>query len=199
MIIYILLFVLIVLAIINIIVILRAKNKSSDNEKINTMSQQLNDISSSNERMRVSVEQNLEYVHRSGQNQFREAREVIAEISQKSERLMENVNRRLNDLDKTNQKIVDFSEQLQDLQDILRNPKQRGIMGEFILEHVISNVLPPDTFQMQYSFENGDIVDAVIFAKDRIIPIDSKFSLENYERIVHAGENDNLTMLQKQF
>ncbi len=199
MIIYILLSVLIILAIINIVIIFRAKNKNQSNEKIGAMSQQLNDISHSNERMRVSVEQNLEHMHRAGQNQFREAREVIGEISQKSERLIDHVNKRLNDLDKTNQRIVDFSEQLKDLQDILRNPKQRGVLGEFILEHVISNVLPPDTFQMQYSFADGSIVDAVVFAKDKIIPIDSKFSLENYERIIKAGENDNITELERQF
>ncbi len=198
-IIYILLSILIVLAMINIVMILRSQKETQNDVQIGVMSQQLNDMGSANEQMRVSVEQNLDRMHRTGQSQFREAREAMNDISQKSERLMEHMNKRLGDLDKTNQRIVDFSAQLQDLQDILRNPKQRGVLGEFVLEHVISNVLPPETFKMQYSFENGDIVDAVVFAKDKIIPIDSKFSLENYERIINAGENDNITALEKQF
>ena len=145
------------------------------------------------------MEQNLERMHQAGQSQFREAREVISEITRKSDRLIDHVNRKLGDLDRTNQRIVDFSEQLRDLQDILRNPKQRGVLGEFILEHVLSNVLPPGTFQMQYAFSSGEIVDAVVFVKDKVIPIDSKFSLENYERMVNAGTNDNITALGQQF
>jgi len=197
--IYFLFAILIILAIINIVVIVRTKKDSDHDEKIGMMTQQLSDIGSANERLRTSVEQNLDRIHQTGQNQFRETREVIGEISQRSERLINSVNKQLGNLDKTNQRIVDFSQQLQDLQDILRNPKQRGVLGEFILEHVLLNVLPPDTFQMQYSFSSGEIVDAVVFAKDKIIPIDSKFSLENYERIINAGENDNITELQKQF
>ncbi len=198
-IVYILLIILIILAIVNVVVIFRGQKNVGGVEKIGAMSQQLCDMGNANEQMRTSVEKNLERMHHAGQNQFREAREVINEISKRSERLINNVNNRLGDLDKTNQRIVDFSGQLQDLQDILRNPKQRGVLGEFMLEHVLSNVLPPDTFKMQYSFTNGDIVDAIIFAKDKIIPIDSKFSLENYERIINAGEKDNITELQRQF
>ncbi|MEN8252673.1 MAG: DNA recombination protein RmuC, partial [Patescibacteria group bacterium] len=100
---------------------------------------------------------------------------------------------------KTNQRIVDFSGQLQSLQNILKNPKQRGVLGEIVLEHVISNVLPPETFEMQYKFSNGTIVDAAVFVKDKIIPIDSKFSLENYERIINAGDGDDVNALQKEF
>lgn len=199
LIIYIFLTVLIILAIINIVMISRSSKDEHESEKLSVVSQQLQDMGNANEKMRSSVEQNLDRMHQSGQNQFRETREVINDISQKSERLIEQVNKQLGNLDKTNQRIVDFSQQLQDLQDILRNPKQRGVLGEFILEHVLSNVLPPDTFQMQYAFSNGEIVDAVVFAKDKMIPIDSKFSLENYERIINAGENDNITALQKEF
>lgn len=198
-IVYILLVILIILAIINVVVIFWGQENGREVEKIGAMSQQLHDMGGANERMRTSMEKNLERIHHAGQNQFREAREVMSEISQRSERLINNVNKRLGDLDKTNQRIIDFSRQLQDLQDILRNPKQRGVLGEFILEQVLSNILPPDTFKMQYAFENGDIVDAVVVAKDRFIPIDSKFSLENYERIMNAGENDNIAELQRQF
>jgi DNA recombination protein RmuC len=78
---------------------------------------------------------------------------------------------------------MSFTDQLRDLQDILKNPKQRGILGEYYLETLLKNVLPPGSYQMQYGFPDGNIVDAAVFVKDKVIPIDSKFSLENYNRI----------------
>lgn len=101
-----------------------------------------------------------------------------------SSRLIREVTTSLTKLDETNKQVVSFTDQLQSLQDILKNPKQRGIVGEYYLETLLKNVLPPGSYQMQYAFKNGDIVDAVVFVKDKIIPIDSKFSLENYNRII---------------
>ena len=101
-----------------------------------------------------------------------------------SARIIRDVTERLTKLDETNRQVINFTDQLQSLQDILKNPKQRGILGEYYLETLLKNVLPPGAFQMQYPFRDGTIVDAVVFVKDKIIPIDSKFSLENYNRIV---------------
>ena len=81
-----------------------------------------------------------------------------------------------------------FAQQLQNLKDILKNPKQRGILGEYYLETVLKNVLPPGMYQMQYAFKNGEIVDAAVFVSDKIVPVDSKFSLDNYNRLVHAPD-----------
>ena len=81
-----------------------------------------------------------------------------------------------------------FAQQLQNLQDILKNPKQMGILGEYYLETVLKNVLPPGMYQMQYAFKNGEIVDAAVFVSDKIVPVDSKFSLDNYNRLVHAPD-----------
>src|SRR3989344_3338341 len=83
---------------------------------------------------------------------------------------------------------VNSFEEIRKLQDILQNPKQRGILGEYFLETVLKNVLPPGSYQMQYSFSNKVIVDAVVFVDKRIIPVDSKFSLENYNRILEARD-----------
>ena len=103
-------------------------------------------------------------------------------------KLIKDVTERLTKLDETNRQVVSFADQLQNLQDILKNPKQRGILGEYYLETLLKNVLPPGSYQMQYPFKDATIVDAVVFVKEKIIPIDSKFSLENYNRLV--GEND---------
>ena len=102
--------------------------------------------------------------NRAMQEQFGQSFAVIKDVTQK-----------LTELDSTNKQVVGFAQQLQSLENILKNPKQRGILGEYYLETVLKNVLPPQSFQMQYKFKNGEIVDAAVFVKDKIIPIDSKF------------------------
>ncbi len=116
-----------------------------------------------------------------------------------SNRIVRDVTDRLAKLDETNKQVVSFADQLQNLQDVLQNPKQRGVLGEYYLETVLKNVLPPESFQMQYAFKNGEIVDAVVFVKERIIPIDSKFSLENYNRALEARDKAEREVHEKAF
>ncbi len=111
------------------------------------------------------------------QRQFRDSAAIIRDVTE-----------RLTKLDETNRQVVSFADQLKNLQDILKNPKQRGVLGEYYLETVLKNVLPPGSYEMQYHFRDGTVVDAAIFVRDKIIPVDSKFSLENYNRIVEARE-----------
>ena len=108
--------------------------------------------------------------------------------SSESNKIIRDVTEKLTKLDETNKQVISFADQLQSLENILKNPKQRGILGEYYLETVLKNVLPPGSYQMQYPFPDGTIVDAVVFVKDKIIPIDSKFSLENYNKM--AEENN---------
>lgn len=113
--------------------------------------------------------------------------------------IVKDVAERLTKLDETNRQVVGFADQLRSLQDILKNPKQRGILGEYLLETLLKNIFPPGTYQMQYAFKNGDIVDAAIFYQDRVIPIDSKFSLENYNRLVDAKTDEERAAFEKAF
>ncbi len=198
----ILLIILTVLAILNAWLLFVGRNSSKQDEhtqRLSSIAQRLEQMDTSQDRIQLSVDKKLEHIHRAGENQFREAREIISEISLKSDRLIENVSKRLGDLDKTNQKIVDFSAQLKGLQDIMKNPKQRGVLGEYILEHVLANALPPDSYKMQHKFVDGVIVDAAVYVKDKIIPIDSKFSLENYERVLAASTPEEVDRYQKMF
>lgn len=102
-------------------------------------------------------------------------------------------------VNETGKQMVSFADQLQSLQDILKNPKQRGVLGEYYLETLLKNVLPPGSYQMQYPFPDGTIVDAAVFVKDKIIPIDSKFSLENYNRVVEEKNPLEKERLEKLF
>ncbi|TSD03859.1 MAG: hypothetical protein Greene071421_559 [Parcubacteria group bacterium Greene0714_21] len=118
-----------------------------------------------------------------------------------SVKVIKDITERLTKLDETNKQVIGFADQLQNLQDILQNPKQRGVLGEYYLETVLKNVLPPGTYKMQYAFKDGSIVDAAILVKDKVIPVDSKFSLENYNRLIQtkdAGEREQIEKLFKQ-
>lgn len=119
------------------------------------------------------------------QRQFSETQRIVTEVTEKLTRL-----------DETNKQVVGFTAQLQSLQDILKNPKQRGMLGEFYLETLLKNVLPPGSYEMQYRFPDRTAVDAVVRIKERIIPIDSKFSLENYNRLVEERNPDERSRLE---
>ncbi|MEI6053988.1 MAG: DNA recombination protein RmuC [Candidatus Saccharibacteria bacterium] len=102
-----------------------------------------------------------------------------------SAKLVADVTQRLAKLDETNKRVIDVADELKTLQNVLQNPKQRGVFGEYYLESVLDNILPSKNYKMQYKFIDGEIVDAVVFLdKGQILPIDSKFSLENYNRMV---------------
>lgn len=129
------------------------------------------------DRIHDRLAKGLEHSSTTSQKQYEQSVKLITDVTE-----------RLTKLDETNKQVLSFSEQMQSLEDILKNPKQRGILGEYYLETLLKNVLPTGSFQMQYPFKDGTIVDAVVFVKEKIIPIDSKFSLENYNRL--AAEKD---------
>lgn len=134
----------------------------------------------------------------------KEMNETMRHQTSESFKVLRDVTERLTKLDETNKQVVSFTDQLQSLQDILKNPKQRGILGEYYLETLLKNVLPPGSFEMQYALGNDEegnalIPDAVVFVKDKIVPIDSKFSLENYNRIVEERDQVEKDRLEKVF
>ncbi|MDO8620364.1 MAG: DNA recombination protein RmuC [bacterium] len=154
-------------------------------EQTRTLDQKLHKLTETvDAKMGETTRQMGETMHR----QFSESSKLIKEVTEG-----------LVKLDETNRQVVSFADQLQNLQDILKNPKQRGILGEYYLETLLKNVLPPSNYKMQYAFANGEIVDAAVFVKDKIIPIDSKFSLENYNRLAEAKDPSEKDRLEKLF
>ncbi len=123
-------------------------------------------------------------------NSRKEVQESLRHQSESAQKIIRDVTERLTKLDETNKQVLGFSDQLRRLQDTLTNPKQRGILGEYFLEETLKNVLPPNSYQMQYKFKDGEIVDAVVFVKDKVIPIDSKFSLENYQKFLEEQDSN---------
>ncbi len=125
-------------------------------------------------------------------------RDSLSKQLTESAKLITDVTQRLAKLDETNKRVVDVADELKTLQNVLQNPKQRGVFGEYYLQTVLDNVLPPGRFQMQYKFNDGEIVDAVIFLdRGKVLPIDSKFSLENYNRMIEASGKEREQLLAK--
>jgi DNA recombination protein RmuC len=115
-----------------------------------------------------------------------------------SAKLIGNVTERLTRLDDTNKRVVDVADELKVLKNVLQNPKQRGVLGEFYLDQILQNLLPPNSYSLQYKLTEGMVVDAVIHLDGKMLPIDSKFSLENYNRLIDA-EGEQREALEKTF
>ena len=124
--------------------------------------------------------------------------QAVGKQLSESAKLIANVTERLAKLDETNRRVVDVADELKSLQNVLANPKQRGVLGEFYLKQILENMLPPGTFELQHKLGDGLVVDAVIRLDDKLLPIDSKFSLENYNRLVEA-KPDEKPALEKAF
>ena len=112
-------------------------------------------------------------------------KQMAAQYAQ-SAKIIRDVTQKLTELDRTNKNVGDIASELKSLQNVLQNPKQRGVLGEYYLEQILKNVLPPGSFDLQYKLGDGLVVDAVVKLDDKLLPIDSKFSLENYNRLVEA-------------
>jgi DNA recombination protein RmuC len=200
---------LIFFALISVIyLLLRQKNSNSDTQSLLVLAQQsekLSQLSAQNSELRQELDRKLNQTHQANQGQFAQTTKVMQDISNQSAKLIADVTERLAKLDETNKQVVNFSSQLQSLQDILKNPKQRGVLGEYYLEETLKNVLPPKSYELQYSLGKNEktgkelIVDAVVFVKDKLIPIDAKFSLENYERLLNTSEPEARKKIEAQF
>ena len=147
----------------------------------------------------LMLQNQINEVNRTMDNKLGESAKIIREQFTNSTKIITDVTEHLTRLDETNKQVINFADQLQNLQDILKNPKQRGVFGEYYLETLLKNAFQPKQYQMQYKFKDGEIVDAALFFGDKIIPIDSKFSLENYNRIVEEKDANRREELEKTF
>lgn len=182
-IILIILTVIIVIGLIAVIFLLTRKPQRDDTHD-RLMEDMKREIENIRGEMRGSLEKSLEFV----QKEAGRSNKTIAEVTSKLEKV-----------EATTRQVLDFNEQLKNLQQVLTNPKQRGVLGEYYLETLLQNVLPAKNFQMQYKFKNGEAVDAAVIVGDKVIPVDSKFSLENYNRLMQEEDDSRREQLEKQF
>ncbi len=156
-------------------------------------------VESSSGENRKEIQQKLDGIHKGMDDFQKHTKDSLQKQFKDTANIITNVSERLKGLEVTNKQVLSFTEQMKSLEKILQNPKQRGIFGEIQLSNLLANVLPPDHYQMQYSFKNGDKVDAVLFYNDFVVPIDSKFSLENYNKMVEEDNSDRKIDFENEF
>jgi DNA recombination protein RmuC len=179
-----------VLALLAVLVMQQRAPKTDDNVSL-LLKQDLTKLSDDITQLKDGVQKQLT-------EQLGASNKQIASQSAASIKILQDVTEKLTKLEGTNKNVGDIANELKTLQNVLQNPKQRGVIGEFYLEQILKNTLPPGAYQLQYKLGEGLIVDAAIILDDRILPLDSKFSLENYNRLLEA-KPDEQALLAKQF
>ena len=184
----------VVLLLINVaavIFFMRAKKPAEDNQSQLMLKADIQAMSMQVEKLQEKLSGQLDT--KLDKNQESMTRQLAA-----SAKLVADVTERLTKLDETNKRVVDVADELKSLQNVLQNPKQRGVLGEFYLDQILQNLLPASSYTLQYKLAEGTIVDAIIKLDDKLLPIDSKFSLENYNRLIDASAEDR-PALEKAF
>ncbi len=149
------------------------------------------DLKEIRDEMREGREKNIQSL----EGQLRENRKQ----TEGQQKVVRDVISQLEKMHADHQNVIDLKGQLGKLTNVLSNPKQRGILGEYFLETLLKNIFQPGQYKCQYKFKDGEIVDAVVFVRDKIIPIDAKFSLENYNRIIDEKDQFKREELEKIF
>ncbi|MFC1804571.1 DNA recombination protein RmuC [Candidatus Omnitrophota bacterium] len=132
-------------------------------------------------------------------NSIQEANKLIAQRLDSNTGVFGNIKEELGKLQATNTQVLEVSKNISSLQQLLRAPKFRGEMGETMLENILSEVLPKDHYTTQYRFKTQDSVDAVIKLGDRLVPVDAKFSLENFQKMLDVEEESQKNAFRKKF
>ncbi len=157
------------------------------------------EISDNSEKSRLEIESKLKIINKEISDFQISSKSTMQKQFADSNKIIKDVTNELAKIKGTNEQVLSFANQMKSLEKILGNQKQRGIFGEIQLENLLSNVLSPEIFQMQYSFKNGEMVDAIIKVNDNIIPIDAKFSLDNYNRMIESSDENEIKVLEKKF
>ncbi len=140
----------------------------------------------------------------------RQMSDTVSDQFNKSQRLIQDINKSVTDqlltvsegvtsVRESTKQVFTIADQLQNLEKVLKNQKQRGNLGEASLSLLFSNILSPTDYEFQFRFKNGDTVDAIIKTPHGIIPVDAKFSLENYTRFVNENDENIKAELERDF
>jgi DNA recombination protein RmuC len=172
------------------IVLWRSGSSADDTNSALLLKQDLTKLSDDITTLKDGVQQQLT-------EQLGASNKQIASQSAANIKILQQVTEKLTKLEGTNKNVGDIASELKTLQNVLQNPKQRGVVGEFYLEQILKNTLPPGAFELQYKLGEGMIVDAAIKLDDRVLPVDSKFSLENYNRLIDAKDTDKETLVRQ--
>lgn len=167
-----------------------------DTQGMMLLQNQLQDLSRA---MESKLGEGTNRMFESMKTQFGESQRLASDIRDLVAKQLTEVAREQTKTNEATTRFMTIAEQLANLEKVLKHQKQRGNLGEASLELILSNILPPGSFKMQYEFPGGETVDAVVVTKEGVIPVDAKFSLDNYQRLVNAVDDTQREDLEKQF
>lgn len=175
---------------------IRKDKKDEPHEGMLLLQQQLQDLTRT---MDERIGETTKTMHESVKTQFSESQRLIQDINKQVNEQLRQVTKEVSEVSESNKKVFDVGEQLQNLEKVLKHQKQRGNLGEASLQLALENILPASAFKLQYQFPGGETVDAVIETKDGLIPVDAKFSLDNYRRLSDESDEAKRAELEKEF
>ncbi len=184
--------ILLILVVIGLVVLLTRKKPENDEKSLNLLLQQMNEVNRTIE----SSQKNMSEV---SSDQFAKSQRLIQDINKQMNEQLLNVTRGVTEVSESTKQVFTIAEQLKDLEKVLKHQKQRGNWGEAALELVLQNSLDPTTYTLQYSFKNGETVDAIIRTKEGFVPVDAKFSLDNYSRLANEEDENRRVELERDF
>jgi DNA recombination protein RmuC len=179
-----------------IFALLRRKEGKQDDTGLRLLLEQMNELSRVVDR---KMGESTREMGESLKTQFSESQRLATDIRDLVYRQLNEVAKGVAETNASTRQVFTIAEQLQNLEKVLKHQKQRGNLGEASLELILSNILPPNSFKMQYEFPGGETVDAAIFVKEGILPIDAKFSLDNYNRLANETDENRKAELEKEF
>ncbi|MCI5050992.1 MAG: DNA recombination protein RmuC [Candidatus Pacebacteria bacterium] len=173
------------------------KQPQEDSNAMQMLMQQMNDL-------RANMDKKISGSHKdmneAVRTQFSESQRLIQRINKQMSDNLLHVAKEITETKEMNKQVFNLADSLADLEKVLKNQKTRGNLGEMGLELILSNILSPMNYQMQYLFKDGKQVDAIIRTEaDKFIPVDAKFSLDNYRRLVDETDEDKKSELEKAF
>ena len=165
-----------------------SKRDLAEDPQLKLMLEWMKDMKGSVEKTSDTMEKKLKEQNEAMQNQAK----VLWERLDNASKVIGGVQKQLGS-------IEEFGKDMKDLSTVLKSPKLRGGLGEQFLYDILSDTLPKDFYATQYKFKNGALCDAVIFSANGIIPIDSKFSMENYKAMSDADNDKDRESYRKEF
>jgi len=165
-----------------------AKNTSDLSGLSEKMLSQLNEVTN---QVNLRLRENLEMMQRQGQD--------LNSRLDNTQRVVQSVTNKLTGLEESSKKIFEVGKDISSLHDILKAPKLRGGLGEYFLADILEQILPRENYSLQYSFRDGETVDAIVRLRDMMIPVDSKFPLENFKQIIASKTHEEKISTKKQF
>ncbi|MES2416176.1 MAG: DNA recombination protein RmuC [Patescibacteria group bacterium] len=174
----------------------KRKENQNENPSFLLLQQQMSELARQLDSKLTESRRDMQDAVRS---QFSDSQRLLKDINEQMSKNLIDVAREQTKTNEATTRFITIAEKLGDLEKTLKHQKQRGNWGEASLELILSNTLAPGQYKMQYEFKNKEVVDAVIVTKEGIIPIDAKFSLDNYDRVVHAIDDAQREVLEKEF